>query len=174
MASLRDIRKRIRSVKNTRQITKAMKMVAAAKLRKAQDAITRAVDIFEKNNISQLPVIERGIPVDGAGPVLAQRARDLQLPTDGEDAVLRRRRRAVDGVRGARAIAPAYAIQALLPRPDHPPFDGRAADPELPGNGTNGVSAANRFDQGFTARFPSFFSPFSPPVRQVARTIPGN
>ncbi|OJH41357.1 ATP synthase F1 subunit gamma [Cystobacter ferrugineus] len=42
MASLRDIRKRIRSVKNTRQITKAMKMVAAAKLRKAQDAITAA------------------------------------------------------------------------------------------------------------------------------------
>jgi predicted transcriptional regulator len=28
-----------------------------------QDAITRAVEIFEKNNISQLPVIERGIPV---------------------------------------------------------------------------------------------------------------
>jgi F-type H+-transporting ATPase subunit gamma len=42
MASLRDIRKRIRSVKNTRQITKAMKMVAAAKLRKAQDAIIAA------------------------------------------------------------------------------------------------------------------------------------
>jgi len=28
-----------------------------------QDAISRAVDIFEKNNISQLPVIERGVPV---------------------------------------------------------------------------------------------------------------
>lgn len=42
MASLRDIRKRIRSVKNTQQITKAMKMVAAAKLRKAQDAIIAA------------------------------------------------------------------------------------------------------------------------------------
>jgi F-type H+-transporting ATPase subunit gamma len=40
--SLRDIRGRIGSVKNTRQITKAMKMVAAAKLRRAQDAITRA------------------------------------------------------------------------------------------------------------------------------------
>jgi F-type H+-transporting ATPase subunit gamma len=40
--SLRDIRNRIGSVKNTRQITKAMKMVAAAKLRRAQDAITRA------------------------------------------------------------------------------------------------------------------------------------
>lgn len=42
MATLRDIRKRIRTVKSTRQITKAMKMVAAAKLRKAQDAIIAA------------------------------------------------------------------------------------------------------------------------------------
>jgi F-type H+-transporting ATPase subunit gamma len=42
MASLRDIRKRIRSVKNTQQITKAFKMLSAAKLRKAQDAITSA------------------------------------------------------------------------------------------------------------------------------------
>ncbi|HZJ53132.1 MAG TPA: ATP synthase F1 subunit gamma [Myxococcaceae bacterium] len=42
MASLRDIRKRIRSVKSTQQITKAMKMVSAAKLRRAQDAIVAA------------------------------------------------------------------------------------------------------------------------------------
>ena len=41
MASLRDIRNRIGSVKSTRQITKAMKMVAAAKLRRAQDAILK-------------------------------------------------------------------------------------------------------------------------------------
>ncbi len=41
MPSLRDIRNRIGSVKSTRQITKAMKMVAAAKLRRAQDAILR-------------------------------------------------------------------------------------------------------------------------------------
>ncbi len=39
MASLKDIKKRIGSVKNTRQITRAMKMVAAAKLRRAQEAI---------------------------------------------------------------------------------------------------------------------------------------
>jgi F-type H+-transporting ATPase subunit gamma len=39
MANLKDIRTRISSVKNTQQITKAMKMVAAARLRKAQDAI---------------------------------------------------------------------------------------------------------------------------------------
>lgn len=37
MANVLDIRRRIRSVRNTRQITKAMKMVSAAKLRRAQD-----------------------------------------------------------------------------------------------------------------------------------------
>ena len=37
MASLRDIQQRIKSVKNTQQITKAMKMVSAAKLRRAQE-----------------------------------------------------------------------------------------------------------------------------------------
>ncbi len=37
MASLIDIRRRLRSLKNTQQITKAMKMVAAARLRRAQD-----------------------------------------------------------------------------------------------------------------------------------------
>src|SRR5438552_3597567 len=39
MPSTIDIRRRIRSVKNTQQITKAMKMVAAAKLRRAQERI---------------------------------------------------------------------------------------------------------------------------------------
>lgn len=42
MANLRDIRNRIESVQNTKQITRAMKMVAAAKLRKAQDRIEEA------------------------------------------------------------------------------------------------------------------------------------
>lgn len=40
MANLKEVRERITSVKSTQQITKAMKMVAAAKLRKAQEAIT--------------------------------------------------------------------------------------------------------------------------------------
>ena len=38
MANLRDIRRRIKSVKNTRQITKAMELVAASKMKKAQQA----------------------------------------------------------------------------------------------------------------------------------------
>lgn len=41
MANLRDIRRRIQSVRNTQKITRAMKMVAAAKLRRAQEAIVR-------------------------------------------------------------------------------------------------------------------------------------
>src|SRR5258706_14890026 len=42
MPSLKVIRKRIVSVKNTRKITRAMKLVAAAKLRRSQDAIIAA------------------------------------------------------------------------------------------------------------------------------------
>ena len=42
MANLRAIRKRVGSVKSTQQITKAMKMVSAAKLKRAQDAIVAA------------------------------------------------------------------------------------------------------------------------------------
>jgi F-type H+-transporting ATPase subunit gamma len=64
MANVLDLRRRIRSVKNTRQITKAMKMVSAAKLRRAQEralaarpyakmissvleSLTRRVDLFD-------------------------------------------------------------------------------------------------------------------------------
>ncbi|MBI5232757.1 MAG: ATP synthase F1 subunit gamma [Deltaproteobacteria bacterium] len=42
MSTLRAIKRRIKSVKNTRQITKAMKMVSAAKLRRAQEEIVAA------------------------------------------------------------------------------------------------------------------------------------
>jgi F-type H+-transporting ATPase subunit gamma len=48
MASLKDMRTRINSVKATRKITKAMQMVAAAKLRRAQDAATAARPYAER------------------------------------------------------------------------------------------------------------------------------
>ena len=38
MANLRDIRRRIKSVKNTRQITRAMQLVSSSKMKRAQDA----------------------------------------------------------------------------------------------------------------------------------------
>jgi F-type H+-transporting ATPase subunit gamma len=48
MASLKAIRKRITSVKNTQKITKAMKMVSAAKLRRAQEALAAARPYADK------------------------------------------------------------------------------------------------------------------------------
>ena len=42
MASTREVRRRIRSVKNTAQITKAMQMVASSKMRRAQERVQQA------------------------------------------------------------------------------------------------------------------------------------
>jgi len=50
MPSLDDLRKRIKSIKSTQKITKAMKMVAAAKLRKAQENAERGRPYSEKMN----------------------------------------------------------------------------------------------------------------------------
>ncbi|MFA7233284.1 MAG: ATP synthase F1 subunit gamma [Terrimicrobiaceae bacterium] len=50
MANLRDIRRRIKSVKNTAQITKAMQMVAASKMRKAQQAAINGRDYAQLMN----------------------------------------------------------------------------------------------------------------------------
>ncbi len=49
-ANLKEVRERIKSVKSTQQITKAMKMVSAAKLRRAQDAIIQMRPYSEKLN----------------------------------------------------------------------------------------------------------------------------
>ena len=48
MASLKDMRNRIASVKATRKITKAMQMVAAAKLRRAQEVAEAARPFAER------------------------------------------------------------------------------------------------------------------------------
>ncbi|MBI3182761.1 MAG: ATP synthase F1 subunit gamma [Myxococcales bacterium] len=71
MASLRDIRKRIRSVKSTQQITKAMKMVAAAKLRKAQDAILAARPYAQMLDLMISELVARSEAV--AHPLLVSR-----------------------------------------------------------------------------------------------------
>ncbi len=48
MATLQDIKRRIRSVRNTRKITKAMELVAAARLRKAEERIVRLRDYADR------------------------------------------------------------------------------------------------------------------------------
>ena len=65
MANLRAIRMRIKSVESTRQITKSMKMVAAAKLRKTQQAFGRLGDFAEKSR-----EILRAMSAAGENPLL--------------------------------------------------------------------------------------------------------
>ncbi|MEW6615071.1 MAG: ATP synthase F1 subunit gamma [Thermodesulfobacteriota bacterium] len=71
MATLRDIRRRIGSVKNTQTITRAMQMVAAAKLRRAQDSALKARPYAEKMGevLSSLALRTRG----EAHPLLERR-----------------------------------------------------------------------------------------------------
>ena len=76
MANLIDIRRRIRSVKNTQQITKAVKMVAASKLRRSQDRAIASrpyattLEAILRSVASRVPPKEDGAPLH---PLLATR-----------------------------------------------------------------------------------------------------
>jgi F-type H+-transporting ATPase subunit gamma len=75
MPSLIDIRRRIRSVKNTQQITKAMKMVSAAKLRRAQDRViaSRPYGALLRQVLGNVAAAAAGDERAGKNPLLAQR-----------------------------------------------------------------------------------------------------
>jgi F-type H+-transporting ATPase subunit gamma len=75
MPSLIDIRRRIRSVKNTQQITKAMKMVSAAKLRRAQDRViaARPYGSMLRKVLGNVASAVAGDENAGKNPLLAQR-----------------------------------------------------------------------------------------------------
>jgi F-type H+-transporting ATPase subunit gamma len=75
MPSLIDIRRRIRSVRNTQQITKAMKMVSAAKLRRAQDRViaARPYTALMRKVLANLAVAVGADDRSASNPLLAQR-----------------------------------------------------------------------------------------------------
>ena len=75
MPSLIDIRRRIRSVKNTQQITKAMKMVSAAKLRRAQDRViaSRPYGAMLRKMLGNVAAAVANDENAGRNPLLAQR-----------------------------------------------------------------------------------------------------
>jgi len=77
MASTRDIRRRIKSVKNTAQITKAMQMVAASKMRKAQQAVLAGVPYAELMN--KMLVSLRGRVETDIHPLLLEREEGPEL-----------------------------------------------------------------------------------------------
>jgi F-type H+-transporting ATPase subunit gamma len=77
MASLKAIRKRITSVKSTQKITKAMKMVSAAKLRRAQEAATAARPYA--NKLGHLLRNVAGRVADAAHPLLQQHPEERNI-----------------------------------------------------------------------------------------------
>ena len=78
MASLLDMRRRIKSVKNTQQITKAMKMVAAAKLKRAQDRVTAARPYAQKMS-AVLGGLSAKVADEFSHPLLTPRGDDKYL-----------------------------------------------------------------------------------------------
>ena len=76
MPSLKDMRNRIASVKATRKITKAMQMVAAAKLRRAQEAAQQARPYAERMD-SMLASVGGRVGREGASPLLVGTGKDL-------------------------------------------------------------------------------------------------
>jgi F-type H+-transporting ATPase subunit gamma len=77
MANLKDIKKRISSVRSTQQITRAMKMIAAARFRKAHQAVAAARPYADKMHavLSSLALREER----QAHPLLAQRGQECAL-----------------------------------------------------------------------------------------------
>jgi F-type H+-transporting ATPase subunit gamma len=75
MPSLIDLRRRIRSVKSTQQVTKAMKMVSAAKLRRAQDRVlaARPYSIVFRGLLADVSSAVAGDDRLGSHPLLARR-----------------------------------------------------------------------------------------------------
>ncbi len=76
MASLKDMRNRIASVKATRKITKAMQMVAAAKLRRAQEAATAARPYAERMDGVLANLASKVADKAGASPLLVGNGKD--------------------------------------------------------------------------------------------------
>ena len=76
MASLKDMRNRIASVKATRKITKAMQMVAAAKLRRAQEAAQAARPYAERMDRMLASIGTRVTVREGVSPLLVGTGKD--------------------------------------------------------------------------------------------------
>jgi F-type H+-transporting ATPase subunit gamma len=110
LANLKDIRRRIGSVKKTQQITRAMRMVAAAKLRRAQDAIESARPYADRmrDTLAEVAASQSGA---AEHPLLAARASVRKV-----DFVVITSDRGLCGAFNANVLKRAEAEIALLAR----------------------------------------------------------
>ncbi|HWH13873.1 MAG TPA: F0F1 ATP synthase subunit gamma [Miltoncostaeaceae bacterium] len=116
MPSQRDIKRRIESVRNTRKITRAMELVASAKLRRAQDRI-ESLRPYARNLRGVMAQASRQSEANRAFPLLQER-----------DEV---RRAAVVTITGDRGLAGAFNVNILRA--------GFGADRDLRGDGADDV-----------------------------------
>ena len=119
MPSLIDIRRRIRSVKNTQQITKAMKMVSAAKLRRAQDRTigARPYGTLLRKVLGNVAAAISGDEHEEENPLLARRAEQrilLVLVTSDKGLAGAFNTNLIKGAQRFQAERPGVAVKFVL------------------------------------------------------------
>jgi F-type H+-transporting ATPase subunit gamma len=114
VAGLKEIRRRITSVKNTRQITRAMKLVSAAKLRKAQEAAIAGRQFGSEIKKALMLAIEN-LPEGFTHPYLTKGGAQITSPKAGtaENSKKKRRVIVVGGERGLCGAFNANLIKAV-------------------------------------------------------------
>ena len=127
MASLREIRRKIKSVKSTQQITKAMKMVAAARMRRAQNSIlaSRPFAARLEEAVTQLASLEVAADLAAGREVRIHPFFDKR-PGDGECLVLVTADKGLCGAFNANLLRAAIAwLRARQGKPVHVAVVGR-------------------------------------------------
>ena len=157
MSGLKAIRRRITSVKNTKQITRAMKLVSAAKLRKAQDAALNGRSFADQLKLS-LETIQRELPPDFTHPLL-----DTSRPV---------RRRRVIVMAGERGLCGAYNTNVIKLVQAHEGEALGTARVEIVPVGKQAANACKRFGWATTSFEPTFGEDASQwPVQAIAASL---
>lgn len=143
MAGLKAIRQRIQSVKSTRQITRAMKLVSAAKLKKAQDAAL-AGRLYRQEIQRAMVLAIQSLPEGYSHPFLTNSKEQNQSSKDSSK--LKTRIYAVSGERGLCGAFNANLIKAVI-------AGENTADCQIIGVGKKAVVAAGRLNWNLIASF---------------------
>lgn len=150
MPSMLDIRRRIRSVKNTQQITKAMKMVAASRLRRAQDRVIAARPYAQTLEQTLASVAGRVPPRPDGSPVHPL----LALRPEKKVTLL-----AVTGDRGLCGAFNSSANRAVLSFLQEAPDRG-IESVDVIGLGRKGIDFLKRRGVTWRDQYPGIFSRF--------------
>jgi len=151
MPSLKALRKRVATVRSTQQITKAMKMVAAAKLRRAEEAVVRARPFAER--IAQLVATLASGEAATAHPLLVPR------PVSKLHVVL---------ITGDRGLCGAYNTNLI--RRTELFLRESGTEATMTAIGRKGAAYFQRRGASMTERLPG---PIAAPPVQTARTLAG-